>query len=146
MIFLLETVKAFMLGCERISGRLKMAWFGQMGKLSLLLLLIQNQPWTASPAVLSCHVMFKIALDCLDPSCVFVLLPHTHMPFMHVQCSLVSFDGSGFTCMCPCPGCGPKNRHFLVPALPRFLAKRTSYEHSQHVNACMCDAESTRDE
>ena len=28
--------------------------------------------------------------------------------------------------MCPCPGCGPKNRHFLVPAL-RSISRETDF-------------------
>ena len=54
------------------------------------------------------------------------MLLHTHAVHACVVLSLVSFDGSGFTCMCP--GCGPKNRHFLVPAL-RSISRETDFVH-----------------
>ena len=94
-----------------------------MGKLSLLLLLIQ--PWKISPAVLLSYVMFKIILDYLDSSYICATT-HTCRTCMCSALLSVLMVPALHACVCVRVA-GPKIDIFWSRPCARFLAKRTSY-------------------
>ena len=99
-----------------------------MGKLSLLLLLIQ--PWIISPAVLLSYVMFKIILDYLDSSYICATT-HTCRTCMCSALLSVLMVPALHACV---RVAGPKIDIFWSRPCARFLAKRTSYNATKPIS------------